>query len=152
MKKYYLFILILFCLVVTGCASKETKEAKTLNDFEETFLNNGFTVNDNLLNYTDEEIVGAKIARIDNEHIEMVIYDSEKTAKKVQDSHIESFLNIRNTMVTVNKTEGKNFYEFKMVSNGYYWISTRIDNTLIFGKMPVDYKEKLDTILNELGY
>ena len=152
MKKYSLFILILFCLVITGCASKETKEAKTLNDFEEICTNSGFTVNDNLLSYTDEEIKGAKIAKIDSEHIEMVVYDTAESAKKVQKKHIDDFMKIRNTMVTVDKKEGKNFYEFKMISNGYYWITTRIDNTLIFAKIPVDYKDKVDIILIGLGY
>ena len=152
MKKYSLFILIFFCLIVTGCTSKETKETKTLNDFEEICNNNEFTVNDNMLNYTDSEIKGAKIAKIDNEYIEMVIYDTAESAKKVQDKHIDSFMKIRNTMVTVDKKEGKNFYEFKMVSNGYYWVSTRIDNTLIFTKAPIDYKEKMDTIITGLGY
>ena len=152
MKKYSLFILILLCLIISGCKSNETKEAKNLTDFETICTDNGFTVDDNLLNYTDREITGAKIAKIDNEHIEMVIYDDAKSAKTVQDKHIDDFMRIRNTMVTVDEKEGKNFHKFKMISNGYYWISTRIDNTLIFGKIPIDYKEKIDTILNDLDY
>ena len=152
MKKYHLLILIIFCLIITGCTSKETHDVKTLNDFEQTCTNNGYIVDDNMLNYVDREITGAKIAKLDNEHIEMVIYDNETSAKKVQDKHIDEFMKIRNTLVTVDEKKGKNFHYFKMVSNGYYWVSTRIDNTLIFTKVPVDYKEKIDTILNALGY
>ena len=152
MKKYTIFILILFCLCLTGCGNNKTKEAKTLNDFEEICTNNGFTVDDNMLNYTDKEITGAKIAKLDNEQIEMLIYEDATYAEKVQEKHIDSFMQIRNTMVTVDKDKGKNYYGFKMVSNGFYWVSTRIDNTLIFTKVPVDYKDKIDTILNALEY
>ena len=152
MKKYTILLLTIFCLFLTGCGNNKVKEVKTLNDFEEICTNNEFTVDDNMLNYTDKEITGAKIAKFDNEHIEMVIYEDDKYAKKVQDGHIDDFMKIRNTMVTVDKDKGKNYYNFKMVSNGYYWISTRIENTLIFGKVPIDYKEKVDTVLNSLGY
>lgn len=152
MKKIYIFILITFCLFITGCSSNKVKEAKTLQNFEETCNNNGFDTADNLINYTDKEITGSIIAKIDNEQIEMVIYDSEESAKKVQDGHINDFMSIRNNLVNVKKEKGKNYYSFKMVTNGYYWVSTRIDNTLIFTKIPVDYKEKIDTILDNLNY
>ena len=152
MKKYAIVLLTIFCLFLTGCGNNKVKEVKTLNDFEDICTNNELTVDDNMLNYTATEITGAKIAKFDNEEIEMVIYEDEKYAEKVQNSHIDSYMQIRNTMVTVDKDKGKNYYSFKMVANGYYWISTRIENTLIFTKVPVDYKEKIDTILDALGY
>ena len=152
MKRIGLLLLILCCFILTGCGSKEERTAKTLNDFEDICNDNGFAVTDGKVDYTEESITAARVASIDNEKIEMLIYDNSDTASKVQDGHIDSFMTIRNTMVTVDKKKGKNFYSFKMVSNGYYWVSTRIDNTLIFTKIPVDYKDNVDTILDSLGY
>ncbi len=152
MKKISLLLLIVCCLVITGCGSKEERQAKSLHDFEEVCNSNGFSVTDDLINYPEEEITGAYAASIDNEKIEMLIYSDSDVASKVQERQIDDFSKIRNTMITVDKKKGKNFYGYKMVANNYYWVSTRVDNTLIFVKIPVDYKDKIDTVLDSLGY
>ena len=49
-------------------------------------------------------------------------------------------------------SKGKNYYRYELVSNGYYMINTRVDNTLIFCKVMLNDKETVDEILDELGY
>lgn len=152
MKKTFLLCLILCCFIVAGCSNK-VKDVKTLNDFDKVCTDLGYDSNDNLQNYqTDSYIIGSKVINLDEYKVEMIIYDNEDNAKKVQEQQIDTFMKVRNTMVTVVKDKGKNFYEFKMVTNGFYMVSTRIENTLIFTQIPVDYKDKVDSIINELGY
>lgn len=152
MKKISVLFILLCCFILTGC-SNEVKEIKNLNDFVNVCASLGFEANDNLQNYqTDSYIVGSKVVKLDEYPVEMIIYDSEDNANKVQEQQIDTFLKVRNTMVTTVKKKGKNYYEFKMVTNGYYMVSTRVENTLIFAQLPVDYKDKVDSIMDKLGY
>ena len=152
MKRIGILFILLCCFVITGCSNK-VKEIKTLNDFDSVCTSLGFEANDNLQNYqTDSYIVGSRIVNLDEYKVEMIIYDNEDNASKVQEEQIDTFLKVRNTLVTVVKDKGKNYYEFKMVTNGYYMVSTRIENTLIFAQLPVDYKDKVDSIMDKLGY
>ena len=152
MKKISLFLLALFCLVLTGCGG-ETKEVKSLNDFESVCTDNGYTVNDNYSEYTGiSYITGSRKAVVDNLELDMVIYDTEANAKKAQDSHIKAFKNIKSSGATGESKKGKNFYSFSLISNGYYMVSSRIDNTLIFTKTDVQNKDKIINILDNLNY
>ena len=91
-------------------------------------------------------------ATLDNITMEMVIYDTDENAIKAQDSQIATFNNMKGSGAVISKDKGENYYNYNMITNGYYTISTRIDNTLIFTRVPVDYKEQIDNVLNELGY
>ena len=152
MKKISLVLLGFFCLFLTGCGG-ETKEVKTLNDFETSGTNNGFTVTDNLLSYNNAKyITGSYVAALDDTQVEMVIYDTEANAKKAQDNQIKSFKNIKSSGATGSSKKGENYYSFTLISNGYYMVTSRIDNTLIFSKTLIENKDKVTTLLDSLDY
>ena len=155
MKKISLYMLCLICLVLSGCGSNKTKEATTLDKFQTVCVNNGFSYEDKLSDYQSQNIdyiEGAIRATTDDVTIEMVVYDTPESADKTQEQHIASFMNIKSTGATAHKDKGKNYYKFTMVSNGYYMVSSRIDNTLVFSKTLLANKEKIETILNEINY
>ncbi len=156
MKKISLFILGLVCLFLTGCGeSKETKEIGSLDRFRELAVSNGFTVRDKTSEYANEGIAyitGSMEATINDSQIEMVIYDSAESAEKTHKQHRENFLQTKGTAATATKEKGANYYKFSMISNGYYMVSSRIENTLIFTKTPLANKEKMDAILNGMNY
>ena len=152
MKKFSLLLLLFSCFILTAC-NNEVKENKTLNDFEKICNSLNIEVKDNLQNYTtDSYILGSRLATVNGYDVEMIIYDTVDNAKKVQDEQIDTFMKYRGTFVTSIKNKGKNFYEYKLVSNGYYMVSSRIDNTLVFAQIPIDYQDSVDKLLNELGY
>ena len=151
MKKIYILFLLFICVFITGCGG--TKTSVDGNTFAEIGFSNGLIVNDNMVSYADEEyIINAKKANRDDLIIEMIIYDSEDTADKVQDNQIKTFNNLKNTGATVKKNKGKNYYSYSLVSNGYYMISSRVDNTLIFYKTTLDNKDTVVNFLEKLGY
>lgn len=155
MKKRYLLILLLFSFsfVITGCASSKTKEVGTLTDFEVKGANENFLINDNMSEYKDVNyVIDAKKAVLNDITVQMVVYDNNENAQKVHDSHIETFMTMKSSGTVINKDKGKNYYHFDMVSNGYYMISSRIDNTLIFVKTPVENKTIVNELFNNLGY
>lgn len=154
MKKYYILFILIVCLFMTGCKSKETHTVGTLDLFNNIFTEAGFTVSDNMSRYQEEKrITGSMLAKLENgASVEMVTYDTSDTAKLAQDGHIDSFNLLKSTGNIIDKDEGENYYKYVMISNGYYMISSRIDNTLVFSKVPLDNKDLVENTIKDLGY
>ena len=155
MKKIGLYALCLMCLLLVGCGSNKTKEVGSLDNFQSACVTNSFSYENKLSEYQAQNITyitDAGKATLDDATIEMVIYDNDESASKTQEQHIASFMNIKSTGATAHKEKGKNYYKFTMVSNGYYMVSSRIDNTLVFSKTLLANKEKIESILNEINY
>lgn len=149
----FLVLLIVIIGIFFGKKSVQKKDAKSINDFENTVSKNEFIFLDNIGSYADVDyITDAKKGILDSIVIEMIVYKDEKSAKKVQDEQIKNFRTIKNTATTEHKDEGNNYYKFWMVSNGYYMVSSRIDNTLIFCKTLLENKEKVENILESMKY
>ncbi len=152
MKKYGILLLIMAFFLV-GCGNNKTKEVGDINNFQTVAINNGFNAENNKSAYAnDDYITDAILATQEEITVEMVIYDNEESASKVQESQIKSFSNLSSTGQSLKREKGKNYYKYVLISNGYYMVSSRIDNTLIFTKTLLTNKEKVETILDNMGY
>ena len=150
MKKLSIYLFIIMCLFITGCGNN-VKDAVSLEDFSSVASGKNFVVM--LQDYSNVNYINeARIATTDGIEIEMINYTDVKYAKQVQDEQIESFNLTKTTAAWEHKDKGKNYYRYEMVSNGYYMINTRVDNTLIFCKTLLENKEKVQEIFDELGY
>ena len=150
MKKIVLGIIVLF--LVCGCGNKE-KVAKETSDFETVCSNNKYVSKDIMEEYRSKDYITKAVKCTINEgELEMIVYDTDETAKKIQDKQIEIFNNLRSTGNIIKKETGKNYYKYTMVSNGYYMVSSRIDNTVIFTKITLDEKENIDELLSDIEY
>ena len=127
MKKKLLLLGLFVCLLLTGCGGGGTKDAKTLDDFSKAGTDNGFTVVDNKSAYAD-------------------------TDNKVLEEQIKNFNLLKSTGASEKKTTGDNYQKYFLISNNYYMVTSRVDNTLIFSKTLLVNKEEVDKVLDELGY
>ena len=155
MKKVKFLVLGLFCLLLlVGCGgSKSKKNIVTAAKFEEVVSKKEFIFLDNMGSYADVDyITEAKKAILNDIVIEMIVYKDVASAEKVQKEQIENFKTIKSTAATENKENGKNYYKFWMVSNGYYMVSSRLENTLVFCKTQLNNKETVEGILKTLKY
>ncbi len=153
MRKISILVLLVVCIFITGCGKKESKEVGTLSNFESIAKNSEFTVSDNMSEYQNVSyIIGSMLAVKDDITVEMVIYDTVDNAKKAQEGQIKSFLNIKSTGATAKKDKGENYYKYEFISNGYYMMSSRVDNTLIFSKTLFTNKQAVQNILNGMNY
>ena len=152
MKKIKILLIVLTLLLVTGCNTGKSKEVKSMNDFYNIATEKEFVVSDNMANYTVDYIKEAMIATVDGISLEMITYDSEDNAIKIQNEHIKSFTNRKSANARIKKEKGKNYYKYSMISNGYYLVSNRVENTLIFTTTVLENKDKVDSVLDELGY
>ena len=153
MKKLSIYFLVIMCLFITGCGNNKKKDIISLNDFDKILTDNGFTVSDNMNNYSSVDyIVEAKIAVMDDIEIEMVKYTTNDYATAVQDNQIESFNLLKSTGAHEDKEKGSNYYKYVLVSNNRYMINSRVDNTLVFCKTLLENKEKVEKVYSILGY
>lgn len=58
----------------------------------------------------------------------------------------------RDGNITEISEKSMNHTKYIAISNGKYEVLSRIGNTLIFGTINVDEKQKLVDLLNEIGY
>lgn len=153
MKKLGIYLLIIMCLFITGCGEEKTKTVNTLEEFERVSTENGFSVENNIRVYAGASyILEAKIAKYDDVEIEMIKYSDSDYASQVQEQQIESFNLLKSTGAFVEKEKGANYYNYVLVSNNRYMVSTRIDNTLIFAKCMIEDRESVEAVINSLGY
>jgi hypothetical protein len=59
---------------------------------------------------------------------------------------------MKSTGAIIKKDSGKNYYKYTMISNGYYLVTSRVDNTLIFTKTLLKNKDLVDSVLEEIKY
>ena len=153
MKKLSIYLVIIICLFITGCGSDKTRVAKTLDEFETAATGSGFSVTENEKYYsTTDYIIEAKIATYDEIEVEIIKYSDSETASKVQEQHIESFNLLKSTGAYAEKEKGSNYYDYALISNGRYMVSTRVDDTLIFAKVFIEEREMVESLINSLGY
>lgn len=152
MKKKILLLGIFMVFLLTGCGGG-VREVKSISDFETVSKNNGFTVVNNKDSYGEVSyITDAVKATTSDIVIEMVVYDNKDDAEKVLEEHIKSFNLLKSTGATEKRQTGDNYHKYFLISNNYYMVSSRIDNTLIFSKTLITNKESVDKVLDELGY
>lgn len=150
MKKFKICFLIVMCLFIVGC-SNESKEVVTLEQFSTVTSEKDFVVV--LQDYSKVDYIEeARKATLNGIEIEMIRYTDSEFAEKVQEEQIDNFNLLKTTGAYEEKDKGSNYYRYALVSNGYFMINTRVDNTLIFCKTLLENKESVEEIFDELGY
>ncbi len=150
MKKL-LVLLVSVLILLTGCGGG-SKTVITSDDFITKMSTEGFAVSMNEDYIGKDYILDARMAVKDDIIIEMVTYDSAESAEKVLEGHIDGSKARKSTAASEKKTTGENYTRYFLASNGYYIISSRIDNTLIFCITDLDSKETVDKAFESLGY
>ena len=151
MKKIKILLVVFGLFLITGCGNK-VKEVGTIDSFRDITTGKELIATDNIGKYSVDYIKEAIVATGDDLEIEMIVYDSSENANKIQESHINSFMNMKSTGAIIKKDSGKNYYKYTMISNGYYLVTSRVDNTLIFTKTLLKNKDLVDSVLEEIKY
>ena len=149
MKK--LIILIIFIsLLCCGCNSN--RKAITMDEFRSKTVEkdyNFFDVTDNFLDNTN--IKEASMAATNIWHIEFYILDTDLHAEEMFEFNKKSFLEIKDNSKSYSEDiNKKNIYSLTTIKE-YMYVS-RIDNTLIFARVPVENRGAVKRFIKDLGY
>lgn len=151
MKKSFIKIItILFISFVSwGCT---TKEVLTPNAFAAILKNNGFDI----VNLTEQyknnnDIKNVYIGKSNKGYqIEYFILKDEETASNLLNENASEITNSINT--TQTKREGDNYLKYIFVSNEYYFVVSKVDNTLIYVEASLDNQEEINNLLEQMNY
>lgn len=147
MKKIIkLFTCLLIIVTLSGCGSKKALKS---NDIKNKLSNLGFTINDVTSYMEDENIKNVITANNGKYQIEFYTFDSKEDAKKAYETNVKNF--------TINKKNKKekhedNYDKFTQELSDTYNMVIRLNNTLLYSSINLEYKRDLNKTIKNLGY
>ena len=147
MKRFLnLFVLILLVVILSACTQKKAHSTKEISD---KLSNNGFIITDVTNQKEDSNINYVASANNGKFQIEYYVFVDVDNAKKAYESNKASFEN--------NKTKGKEkeaetYQKYTQELSDTYNLIARIDNTLIYSSVNIEYKKVLNKVIKDLGY
>ena len=154
MKKMCTILLfIILFLFLMGCSSK--RNPISMQEFETIIRKKNYNytnIKDHYLE--DSTIQDAGIAYTSVWQVEFYILDTEENAIKMYDDNQSNYEDLKDTIHTYSLDEHsyKNGDTYSLITNKDYLYISRIDNTVIFTYVPVEYYNKVHHFINELGY
>ena len=152
MKRLRLLLVVgLFTLLfVTGCGNKK---AITPQEFTSIAQANNYNVSDATNQFSDySQVREVKIARNNDYQIEFYVLNSESDAKSMYEYNKSLFEAYKISNYSESHVDLNNYSTYSLQSSGYYMFLSRIDNTLVYVKEPVEYKSNIDEFIKKLGY
>lgn len=147
MKRFFrIFIFVFMALMLSACGDKK---ALTSSEITAKLSNNGFSITDVTSQMEDKSISYVASANNGRFQIEYYVFASEEDAKKAYKNNKESFES--------NKTKGKektgeSYEKYTQKLSDTYNLITRVDNTLLYSSVNIEYKGDLNKVIKDLGY
>ena len=142
-------LIIVVVSLATGCLFYNVVDTK---EFKDHFGALGYTVNDGEENKFESK--SYLVASKDDVpyKIEYYEFEEEVDAKKAYQDYKENIANYITTDSKNQETKGAVLTKCVAVSTDEYIIISRVKNTLIFIAGTNDYKDEIDTLLEDIKY
>lgn len=150
-KNLFLFSLLFsMLLILTGCGNKKVITTDKFIDITEK---NGFVTKDVLDQFSNTDVLDATIANYNSDfQLEFYVLDSTEGAKEMFLNNKNIFETYKGSVSKYSSTDIGNSSTYVLESSGYYMYLSRVDNTLLYVKVDDIYKERVKSIIKELGY
>lgn len=156
MKKIKSFALITLCLVMVlsfvGCAKKDPITSQVFND---TMTQSGYTINDIQEQYDDLGFVTEAYIAVDETasyQIEFYVLSDKERAVKMFDGNKQNLEENKASSHISTSVSAGNHSKYTLTADSEYVLISRIDNTVIYAKTALDYKDAVNTAVEALGY
>ena len=147
MKKIIKILMFLFIIVaLSGCGSKKVLKP---SDVQNKLSSLGFSIND-ITNYMEDKNIKSVITANNGKYqIEFFTFNSKKNAKEAYNTNEKSFLANKNVKKEKNED---NYDKFTQELSDTYNVVIRLDNTLLYSSINLEYKNDLNKIIKKLNY
>ena len=147
MKKIIKILMFLFIIVaLSGCVSKKVLKP---SDVQNKLSSLGFSIND-ITNYMEDKNIKSVITANNGKYqIEFFTFNSKKNAKEAYNTNVKSFLANKNVKKEKNED---NYDKFTQELSDTYNVVIRLDNTLLYSSINLEYKNDLNKIIKKLNY
>lgn len=153
--KKILLVAVVFIsvLLLTGCGNKEPI---TANDFYNRMKGENFVLTDATSQFSNYNYIKkAYVAQSPDLKYQIEFYEisDEENAKKFFNNNKQIFETSLGTVVKgkldLNTTKVS---KYRAISSGHYMALTRINNTVLFARLPENYSKPASSIIKKLGY
>ena len=140
----------MFC--AAGCGAKTSI---TADEFKSLMEAKGNTVGDSSDYFSDDDsMTHVYVALIGNGSYQIDFYetDSPAAAERLFADNKSLFEKYAGKGSSHTSASAANYDSYKLTVGGYYKVLSRIDNTLLYVNAREEYKDEINSILDELGY
>ena len=153
MKKKGLLLGTLLIMVVLLTACSFTKKAITTEEFTKKAGEHQLIVVDAKEQFKDYEPMKEGTIAVSTEswQVEFYVLKDAESATTMYNKNKDDFdkISIRKNSLEENM---QNYNKISLDSVDYYMVITRVDNTFLYAKVPIDHKEEAKEFIQELGY
>lgn len=165
MKKKGLFIglgiliFVLIILIVLFCTMfaklNKEKESITAEDFKVKMQEKGYEIYDATSQFANYSYVKKVYIAVSNDQtykIEFYEMSDDENAISFYNNNKSIFESYKGNTVSEGSTNLKNYSKYNLTSNGKYYVISRINNTAAYVNSDSNYKDNINSVLNDLGY
>lgn len=146
-KKLQLIVFIGITILLCSC---KRNSALTEEEFTSITKNHKLTVVDVTEQFeSKKQVKGAYVADSGNDYqIEYFVFDSENSAKDMYNKNKDDFKSTKS-----NKDKEKESNDtYTTTTSDYFMYISRIENSVLYIKVPISVKEEIQKIIKELKY
>ena len=149
--KWKILLIILFSLLLTGCIGN--KEKISSDQFIEFAAESEYEIIDKTKVLKDSNIKKVILAKkSDDYQLEFYKLKGITEAIYMFNDNRKIFKISKNDTSTYTYTNLGNYSIYSLTNESYYMYLCRVDNTLLYVKVPVEYKDEVVEFSNKIGY
>lgn len=151
-RKFFIcFCLFLSLFILTGCSLR--KKVISFDEFQSITMKSNYHFLDvtDQFNY-DKRIKKAGLAATSVWQVEFYIFDTKDSADAMFQSNVKSFKEEKGSTSFEEKINMFNYKSYALTTNAQYMYVCRVENTVVYSRVPVEYRDKVIKFMKKIGY
>lgn len=152
MKKSNILLFLAVCIFslffATGCGNKT---ALTVDQFKSISEKAGYKVEE-VKDFQLKDVQSVTLAKGKDYQVEFYQTNDNSSAVYLYNINRDMFEKSKKNISSESSVSIGNYAKYTLSSNGDYMVASQIDNTFVYAKVKEENKEKVKSLLKELGY
>lgn len=150
-RNIMLIIVLIFIFILTGCTTKKEISTSKFIDIVHNYKLKSMDVSKQFVEV--DNIKTATIAESDDMwQIEFYTFDGKDGAKEMYETSYNSYLTNKPWSRYADEINNKKYNEYTLVTEELYLHVCRVDDTLLYVNVPIDYKTDVEKVIRALKY
>lgn len=147
-------IILLAVILIYAFTNRQSTTPATCQQVTTVLSDLGYVPSDTTSLYLEDDAQLKSSVAIENEQIrfDFFEFDNENSAANVYSNACNQMLDYRSSGNISNSEGYANYYMHSLKSSGIYYITIRVENTVLYAYCDEDYMSELGKILSEIGY
>jgi len=150
-RNIIIVVIIISVFLLTGCSNK-----RTLNDSKFIDITKNYKLKSKDVSKEFEKIKSIKNVTIaesdDLWQMEFYTFDGRDSAKKMYKSSHSSYKDAKSSSIYADESSSRKYDEYTLVTEENYLHVCRVNNTLLYVSVPIDYKVDAEKVIRALKY